>query len=332
MASSASSSSRSLLRPRGARVGFEVFGWGPTTVLALAPGGMRSSRANWPAQPIDPTSDLWLPHEQYTVIAMDQRTADERCTVPDGHGWGWDTFRDDQLALLDHCEVERAHLLGSCIGPSFAMKLLVDQPSRFGAAVMMVGWGLISTAPPPEPANASPTTPATPSPQQPIGLAPRTTEAVRAGNACSKYGVKWDEGEGGLNSQATEHWFGDWASAVQREGRGSTMALGAFQRSLFDDAEGSDFVFSATEAQVAEVAHPLLVLMGNDGEPSTRMRDVPASSTVPTGTHQPPPPLRPQCSTLRRRRGRYRAPHPIRSSSRRGETWTRRHSELRHGE
>mmetsp|Transcript_78045 Transcript_78045/g.224158 ORF Transcript_78045/g.224158 Transcript_78045/m.224158 type:complete len:285 (+) Transcript_78045:86-940(+) len=232
-------SPRTLVRPCGARIGFEVFGQGPTTILALAPGGMRSSRSNWSSQPLDPTSGRlgrWLPHEQYTVIAMDQRTADERCTVPDGHGWGWDTFRDDQLALLDHCGVERAHLLGSCIGPSFAMKLLIDQPARFGAAVMM----------------------------QPIGLAPRTTEAVRTGNACSKYGTKWDEGESGLNSSATGHWFGDWANAVQQEGRGSAIALDALQRSLFEDTEGRDFIFSATSAQVEEVAHPLLVLMGND--------------------------------------------------------------------
>ena len=189
-------------------------------VLLLAPGGMRSCLANWESQPYDPWTSL--PAEQFQLIAMDQRTAmgqqsGTRSTLRNGDGWH--TFKEDQLALLDHLGVRKCHLLGSCIGPSFALSLLRDMPSRFGVAVLM----------------------------QPIGLSVHTTEPGRV----------W----AGLNSVATEHWFGNWAAEMLTAGLAERGQLVALSAALFD---GRDFVFSTTREEIQAIQAPLLVLMGMD--------------------------------------------------------------------
>jgi len=82
---------------------------------------------------------------------MDQRNANNLSVGPIGSGW--ETYRDDQLALLDHLNIrENCLLVGSCIGPSFALALLKHSRERFLAAVLL----------------------------QPIGLSPHTTEPGEA--------------------------------------------------------------------------------------------------------------------------------------------------------
>lgn len=110
---------------------YEVHGEG-FPLLLLAPGGVRSSIEFWSRSPYDPISEL---STQYRVIALDQRNAG-RSRAPVRASDGWHVYADDQLALLDHLGVERAHLLGSCIGPSFAFSLLTAAPERVGAAVL----------------------------------------------------------------------------------------------------------------------------------------------------------------------------------------------------
>ena len=133
-----------LSRPCGASIYYSDKGSG-IPVLLLAPGGMRSCLANWAVQPIDPWTVL--PTDRFQLIAMDQRSA--MAGASSGHseaviraGDGWHTFKDDQLALLDHLGIGRCQLLGSCIGPSFQFQLMRDAPSRFGAAVLMQPIGL----------------------------------------------------------------------------------------------------------------------------------------------------------------------------------------------
>lgn len=146
-----------VLRACGSRIHYQVRGGSGPSVLLLAPGGMRSSIANWMSMPYDPWAKL--PRLGYRVIAMDQRNGAGESTGPLSTQ-GWDDFRDDQLAVLDHLGVESGCLLvGSCIGPSFQFGLLRAAPGRFSAAVML----------------------------QPIGLAKHTTEP----------GVAW-EGENTL--------------------------------------------------------------------------------------------------------------------------------------
>jgi pimeloyl-ACP methyl ester carboxylesterase len=51
---------------------------------------------------------------------------------------GWDSYTADHIALLDHLRIDRCHLHGQCIGGSFILNLIKQQPervrSRAGAA------------------------------------------------------------------------------------------------------------------------------------------------------------------------------------------------------
>jgi pimeloyl-ACP methyl ester carboxylesterase len=55
---------------------------------------------------------------------------------------GWKTYYDDQIALLDHLNIKRCHIVGSCIGPSYAFQLMKYSPERFDKCVMLQPIGL----------------------------------------------------------------------------------------------------------------------------------------------------------------------------------------------
>ncbi len=112
---------------------FEEFG-SPKAypLLLIAPGGMRSHGGFWHTSPFDPTVEL---AGDFRVIAMDQRNAG-RSRAPVGADDGWSTYRDDQLALLDHLGIERCHVMGGCIGCSYALALVEAAPERITAAVL----------------------------------------------------------------------------------------------------------------------------------------------------------------------------------------------------
>lgn len=107
-------------------------------VLLIAPGGMRSSNAIWNDMPWNPRAAL---AERFRLIGMDQRNAG-RSTAPITAEDGWTTYRDDQLALLDHLGIERCHVLGMCIGGPYIFGLLKAAPERFTAAVLLQPVGI----------------------------------------------------------------------------------------------------------------------------------------------------------------------------------------------
>ncbi|NNE10951.1 MAG: alpha/beta fold hydrolase [Ilumatobacter sp.] len=72
---------------------------------------------------------------------MDQRNAG-RSSGPVSGDHGWHTYRDDQLALLDHLGVDRCHLVGMCIGGPYIINLLRAQPERFASAVLLQPVGI----------------------------------------------------------------------------------------------------------------------------------------------------------------------------------------------
>jgi pimeloyl-ACP methyl ester carboxylesterase len=116
---------------------YEVHGNG-YPVLLLAPGGMRSSIPYWERQPFHPVREL---AGEFQVIAMDQRNAGQS-SGPVGESDGWNTYAEDQLALLDHLEIDRCHLYGGCIGGAFALRLIATLPARVNAAVLQQPIGL----------------------------------------------------------------------------------------------------------------------------------------------------------------------------------------------
>ena len=74
---------------------------------------------------------------------MDQRNAG-RSTGPLEVDDPWGAYARDQLSLLDHLGVERFHVLGACIGGSFAFKLIEQAPERIVAAVLEQPVGVTS--------------------------------------------------------------------------------------------------------------------------------------------------------------------------------------------
>jgi pimeloyl-ACP methyl ester carboxylesterase len=48
----------------------------------------------------------------------------------------WDAYAEDQLNLMNHLGIERFHVLGCCIGCSYALRLIQRAPERVVAAVL----------------------------------------------------------------------------------------------------------------------------------------------------------------------------------------------------
>jgi pimeloyl-ACP methyl ester carboxylesterase len=101
-------------------------------VLLFAAGGMRSEIRFWEGPPFNPIEFL-SPH--FRVIAMDQRNAGQS-TAPISGEDGWHSYTADHLALLDHLQVDRCHLLGGCIGGQYCFGVMQAAPDRVAAAVL----------------------------------------------------------------------------------------------------------------------------------------------------------------------------------------------------
>lgn len=107
-------------------------------VLLIAPGGMKSEASFWNSTPWNPIEQL---REKFRVIAMDQRNAG-RSRGPIGPFDGWTTYTQDQLALLDHLEIDQFHAVGMCIGGPYVMGLIEAAPDRVASGVLFQTIGL----------------------------------------------------------------------------------------------------------------------------------------------------------------------------------------------
>ena len=120
-----------------AKIFYELEGEGPS-VLLLAPGGMRSANALWGKMPWNPRESLI---QEFELIGMDQRNAG-MSEAPITSTDDWSNYTADQLALLDHLEIEKCHVVGMCIGGPFIAGLLKTDPDRFLSAVMLQPVGI----------------------------------------------------------------------------------------------------------------------------------------------------------------------------------------------
>lgn len=101
-------------------------------ILVLAPGGMNSTSAAWSRFPWNPLEDL---AGNFRLIGMDQRNAgDSRAPIRSSDGW--DVYAEDHLSLLEHLGIEQFHILGSCIGAAYALRLMQRIPERIVSAVL----------------------------------------------------------------------------------------------------------------------------------------------------------------------------------------------------
>jgi pimeloyl-ACP methyl ester carboxylesterase len=140
-----------ILEHHGARIHYEVFGQG-FPILTFAPAGLQSVIDVWsqPSAPINPTTEF---AGDFQVIAMDQRNAGGQSRAPITAQDGWDSYTADHLAVLDHLRIDRCHLYGQCIGGSFILNLLKQQPERVAAAVLAQPIGRVGAMAPSRPAR-----------------------------------------------------------------------------------------------------------------------------------------------------------------------------------
>jgi len=125
------------LEHNGATIHYEVSGDG-FPVLLIAPGGMHSEIDKWNSMPWNPLTALAADHQ---VIAMDQRNAGQS-KAPITASDGWSTYTADQLALMDHLDIDRFAIAGMCIGGPYIAGLCTAAPDRVAAAVMLQPIGL----------------------------------------------------------------------------------------------------------------------------------------------------------------------------------------------
>jgi len=135
-----------VLALKDSRIRYEVQGEGHA-VLMFAPGFLSSRIERWstnPARPgvaqdfLDPIPTL---AKRFRVIALDIRNAGQSRGTVDATT-GWHSYTADHLALLDHLGVKTCHVMGACIGVTFALALAAARPGLVTALVLQNPIGL----------------------------------------------------------------------------------------------------------------------------------------------------------------------------------------------
>lgn len=125
----------------GVRIRYVVQGSGPPVLLVH--GMALSAELGWASLGI-----LDSLATRYTVIAPDLRGhgASEKPKSPGAYGIH---FVNDLVRLLDHLQMQRAHVVGYSMGSVIALKLLTTHPERVLSAVLAGGgWRPAGSAPP----------------------------------------------------------------------------------------------------------------------------------------------------------------------------------------
>jgi len=113
---------------------YEVAGSGPP-LLMFSPGGFNSTLENWVSQGIYRRLNL-LDHltEKYTCITFDRRESGRSGGRVERVTWG--DYVAQGKGLLDHLNIERAHLMGGCAGCSIVAAFGVSYPELVSSMVL----------------------------------------------------------------------------------------------------------------------------------------------------------------------------------------------------
>lgn len=113
---------------------YEVAGSGPA-LLMFSPGGFDSTLESWRTVGVYRRLNL-LEHltASYTCITFDRREAGRSGGRVERISWA--DYVRQAVGLLDHVGVDRAHLMGGCVGCSSAAALAVAHPERVLSMVL----------------------------------------------------------------------------------------------------------------------------------------------------------------------------------------------------
>jgi pimeloyl-ACP methyl ester carboxylesterase len=113
---------------------YEVTGFGPP-LLMFSPGGFNATLDNWSSLGIYRRLDLLgRLAENYTCVAFDRR--ESGLSGGRVERLGWADYALQGKGLLDHLGIERAHLLGGCVGCSVVTAFAVSYPQRTSSMVL----------------------------------------------------------------------------------------------------------------------------------------------------------------------------------------------------
>lgn len=119
----------------GIRTRYEILGDGPP-ILMYAPGGFDATLDKWRTQGVYARVKL-LDHlpKKYRCIVFDRR----ECGESGGRveAVKWTDYARQGKALLEHLKIDRAHLMGGCMGVSCVMAFAVAYPQ---ATLSMLCW------------------------------------------------------------------------------------------------------------------------------------------------------------------------------------------------
>jgi len=118
----------------GIATAYEVSGSGPA-LLMFSPGGFNATMENWTTHGIYQRTDMLARlRERFTCITFDKRESGasggrlERIT--------WRDYADQGKGLLDALGIERAFLMGGCVGCSIAVAFAVAHPASTAGMVL----------------------------------------------------------------------------------------------------------------------------------------------------------------------------------------------------
>jgi pimeloyl-ACP methyl ester carboxylesterase len=101
-------------------------------VLLLAPGAMDATVEAWDRAAYNPLASL---DGAYRMVAMDHRNAGQS-TGPLDTADPWRTQVQDQIDILDALGIDKVHVVGCCIGASYALKMAEMVPDRVVTLVL----------------------------------------------------------------------------------------------------------------------------------------------------------------------------------------------------
>ena len=113
---------------------YEVTGEGPALLL-FSPGGFNATLDNWATHGVyRRTGMVDELARRYTCIAYDRREAGESGGRVERITWAH--YAAQGAGLLDHLGIERAFVLGGCVGCSVATAFAVGRPERTAGMVL----------------------------------------------------------------------------------------------------------------------------------------------------------------------------------------------------